>query len=189
MKYLLVIILLLPTYLFGSQISKSQDLKREYSLAVDLYKSKNYQKSYEILSKLYLTKLSDAKINFYLGRCAYETGHYQVAIAAFERVDMLNPKNLRNKLEKGRTYYILEMYEEAEIAFKSVLDTPNLPENVKVNIEMFLAKVSKAQQKSFTHATISIDFLFDSNPSYASINDTYDISGLTLPTPWRRRPI
>ena len=63
MKYILVLILLLPSYLLGLENSKPQNLQREYSHAIELYKSKNYQESYEILSKLYLTKLSDAKVN------------------------------------------------------------------------------------------------------------------------------
>ena len=177
-----VLLLFLPIYLLGSQNFKQFSLNDKYINAVKLYKSKNYKQSYEILSKLYLTKLSDAKLNFYLGRSAYETGHYEIALGAFERVEMLNPENLRNKLEMGRTYYMLRMYEEAEVSFKSVLNNPSIPKNVRTNIEMFLAKISKAQQKSFTHATVRVDLLYDSNINYASLNDTYEIGDVTLPT-------
>lgn len=182
MKKILFLFLLFSVSLFATKNVKIQSVEQKYSQAIGLYKSKNYQQSYEILSKLYLTKLSDAKFNFYLGRSAYETGHYEIALAAFERVEMLNPQNLRNKLEMGRTYYMLEMYEEAQNSFNSVLINPNLPQNVRTNIEVFLAKISKAQQKSFTYATLTLDFLYDSNINYASISDSYDIGDITLPT-------
>lgn len=157
------------------------ELQSEYSQAILKYKEGDFAASYEKLSTLYLSNLSDVKLNFYLGRSAYETGHYEIALAAFERVQMLQPSNIRNRLAMARTYFMLKMYEDAQIAFKEVLANPNIPENVRKNIELYLAKTQKVQQKSFTYANINLDILYDSNVNYGSLESQYNVSGGILP--------
>lgn len=172
-------------YRFEEQIVpvlSDAQLQSEYDKAVDLFTRKDYAAVYQILSKLYLSKLSDVRLNFLLGRSAFETAHYEVALAAFERVDMLAGGTPRNKLEMARTYYMLKMYEEAQIAFKEVLQDPNLPKNVRTNVELYLSKVKKVQKKSFTYATASVDWIFDSNVNYASIDSQYTTSIGTFPS-------
>ena len=176
LRSFIIILFVLPIYLFAF------DAKQIYTKAMVAYKAKDFQTSYRLFSKLYLTKLSDVKLNFKLGKSAYETGHYEVALAAFERVEMLSPTNLRNKLEKARTYFMLKMYEDSELLFKEVLANPMIPKNVQRNVELYLAKVKKVQQKSFTYATIGIDWLYDSNVNYGSLDNTYNIGTTTLPT-------
>jgi len=168
--FLIFLVVLFPVYLFGVELSV------EYKDGFDAYKSKNFKKSYKIFSKLYLTKLSDAKVNFYLGRSAYETGHYEVALAAFERVEMLENGNLRNKLEMARTYFMLKMYKDSQNAFEEVLANPNIPQNVRTNIEIYLAKIKGVQKKSFTYATFDVDWVYDSNVNYGSLDSNYNIN-------------
>ena len=176
MKNILIFMLIFPVYILAS------DVHQTYNVAMSAYKSKDFKTSYDLLSKLYLTKLSDVNLNFALGMSAYETGHYEIALGAFERVEMLEPANLRNKLEKARTYFMLKMYEDAELGFKEVLDNPMISENVRKNIELYLSKVSKVQQKSFTYATISLDWIYDSNVNYGSLDDTYNVGSTAYPT-------
>ena len=147
------------------------DINLQYTQALKEYKAKNFNASYKIFSKLYLSKLSDAKLNFYFGRSAYETGHYEMALAAFERVEMLDASNLRNKLEMARTYFMLKMYEDAENAFKEVLANPNIPQNIRTKIEFSLSRVTKVQQHSFTHSKVMLNVMYDSNVNYGSIGD------------------
>ena len=164
------------------EVGADDTLEQKYQKAISSYKAKDFKTSYDILSKMYLTRLSDARYNFYLGRSAFETGHYEIALGAFERVEMLDSSNLRNKLEKARTYFMLKMYEDAELAFKDVLSNPNIPQNVRTNTEIFLSKVKKVQKKSFTYAMINIDWIYDSNVNYGSLDDQYNINVGTLPS-------
>ena len=173
--------LLLCMVFFSTLVHANVTLQQEYKEALDAYVKKDFSKSYDNFSKLYLSKLSDKKLNFYLGRSAYETGHYEMALAAFERVEMLDPGNLRNRLEMARTYFMLKMYENAESAFKEVLQNPNIPANVRRNIELYLSKVTKVQEKSFTYATINLDWVYDSNVNYGSLDSEYNINTGTLP--------
>ncbi|WP_321777526.1 CDC27 family protein [Sulfurimonas sp.] len=179
MKIFLILIVLLPIFVFGGEISDSNEV--EYEKAVKSYKAKDFKSSYAIFSKIYLSKLSDANANYYFGRSAFETGNYEAALAAFERVEMLEPSNLSNKLQMARTYFMLKMYEDSELAFKEVLDNPNIPQNIRTNIELYLSKVTKVQQKSFTYATINLDWLYDSNVNYGAIGGEYETDSSTFP--------
>ena len=176
MKKLLVSIFILT---LTCSLLVGDELDKQYETALNEYKSGDFKASYEILSKLYMENLSDSDLNFYLGRSAYETGHYEVALAAFERVEMLDEGNLRNRLEMARTYFMLKMYEDSKNAFKDVLENPNIPKTVRTNIELSLSKVSKVQERSFTYARITADVLYDSNVNYGSLNDYQYGGGLT----------
>ena len=164
-KNLLFTVLFLPLIMLANQTT--------YEQALSYYKANNFNDSYKLFKKLYLSKLSDVNFNFYFGRSAYETGNYEMALASFERVEMQDPTNLRNKLEIARTYFMLKMYEDSENAFKEVLANPDIPENIRTNIELSLSRVSKVQKKSFTYAQVMLNFLYDSNVNYGSLGDIH----------------
>jgi hypothetical protein len=154
-------------------LANPQEDTKVYKQALTLYEQKSFSDSYLLFKKLYLTHLSDVNFNFYFGRTAYETGHYEMALAAFERVEMQDNTNLRNRLEMARTYFMLKMYEDSENAFKEVLANPNIPQTLRTNIELSLSRVSKVQQKSFTYAQVMLNLLYDSNVNYGSLGDIH----------------
>lgn len=159
-------------------IASSSEDHQTYMSGLDFYKNKQYQESYQLFSKIYLNHLEDASFNYMLGRSAYEIGNYSIALAAFERVEMQDSGNLVNRLEMARTYFMLKMYEDAQNAFEDVLNNPNIPQNVRANIEVALSQVSKVQEKSFTYARIMANILYDSNVNYGSIDDYQYGNGL-----------
>lgn len=175
MKIFFLTFLLIPLYLFSAE----KDLQTSYNEGLSAYKEKDFKTSYSVFKKIYLQKLSDVNFNFYFGRSAYETGNYEIALAAFERVGMLDERSIRNKLETARTYYMLKMFEDSEIMYREVLANPSIPDNVRRNIELSLSKVSKVQKKSFTYATVMLDYLYDSNINYGSLGD-YQFGGTVL---------
>lgn len=181
MKIIVAFLLIFPIYLLSAQKDVRMDVEYNYTQGLKYYKAKDFQESYRLFSKIYIQKLSDVRFNFYFGRTAYETGQYEVALAAFERVEIQDGSNLRNRLEMARTYFMLRMYEDSENAFRDVLINPNIPKNVRRNIELYLSRVSKIQQKSFTYATAMLDILYDSNLNYGSIGD-YDYYDVNLGT-------
>ncbi len=170
----ILLLLLLPLFLFATT------LETDYRKALIAYKSKDFQTSYTLLKKIYLEKLADVNFNFYLGRSAYETGHYETALAAFERVAMQDSTNIRNKLEMARTYFMLKMYADAQNLYSDVLSNPNIPSNIRRNIELSLSRVSKVQQKSFTYVTLMAEMLYDSNINYGNIG-SFAFNGILLP--------
>lgn len=150
-------------------------LKAKKAQAIALYKQGSYESAYQMLTELYMSALSDSKINFILGRSAYETGRYEIALAAFERVQILDPANARNQLEIARTQYVLKMYEDARLGLKEVLANPSLPGNVRTNVELLLSKVDKELRKSFFYGTVKIGGIYDSNVNYGAYDDRYNL--------------
>lgn len=176
MKMFFIILFVFPLYLFAN----NQDVQENYDQGLKAYEAKDYSKAYTFFKKIYLKKLGDPKFNYYFGKSAYETGEYETALGAFERVDIQSPRNLANKIEMARTYTMLKMYEDAENIYADALDNPNLPQNIRTNIEIALSRVSKVQKKSFTYATVVADMIYDSNLNYTSMDD-YTFAGLNLP--------
>jgi len=163
----IIIFIIFSSYLISAPLNKTSS----YQIALSYYKKHNFQDAYNIFHKIYLQNLSNINFNFYFGKSAYETGHYEMALAAFERVQMQDSSSIRNELEMARTYFMLKMYEDAENIYREILVNPNLPENIRTKIELSLSKVSKVQKKSFTYARVMMDVLYDSNVNYGSIDD------------------
>ncbi|MFT5659393.1 MAG: hypothetical protein ACI9TV_000009 [Sulfurimonas sp.] len=175
MKILLVLLFILPVYLLSNSVYTPKDIENSYQKGLSFYKKNDFTKSYRYFKNIYLYKLADQKFNFYFGKSAYETGNYENALAAFERVEMNDTSNIQNKLEMARAFSMLKMYQDSENTYRDVLKNPNLPSNIRTDIELALARVSNVQKKSFTYATLKGDILYDSNVNYASLNDyTYD---------------
>ena len=158
------------------------DTKEIYEKGLYYYNKKDFKNSYKFFTKIYLQKLMDAKFNFYYANSAYKSGHYEIALASFERVEMIEPNNSRIQLEMARIYYILKMYEDAELRFKDVLQNPTIPKNVRINIELYLAKIANITKKSFTYTTIGLDLFYDSNINFGSLDDEYNIGDNIFPT-------
>lgn len=146
----------------------TQEEEVSYQESKKLYASKEYAKAYEILLTLYLNALDNPELNFYLGKAAFEVGEFQIAIAAFDRVAILDPNNVRNALELARTKYYVNLLPEAEEEFKKILQNPGLPENVRLNVEYYLSAIAKKQQRSFIFTTVRAGILYDSNVNFRS---------------------
>jgi len=164
------------------QNSKVKSTPDFYKQGIYFYKKRDFNKSYELFSKIYLQKLMDAKFNFYYGYSASQSGHYEMALASFERVEMIETNNPRVKLEIARVYFKLKMYEDAELKFKEVLQNPTIPENVRTNIAIYLTKISSMKKKSFTYATVGMDIFYDSNINFGSLDSQYNIGNNIFPT-------
>lgn len=175
MKIIIAFLLIIQV----SLIASPKSVEDTYAKGLEYYKQKDFKSSYTLFKKIYLQKLGNVNFNFYFGRSAYETGHYEIALAAFERVGMLDETSLRNKLEMARTYFMLKMYEDSENAYIEVLANPDIPKNIRTNIELALSRVSKVQKRSFTYAMAMADIIYDSNVNYGSLGD-YEFAGSTL---------
>lgn len=173
MKFILSFCLFSSVILLADSVELLSKMELEKQKAINLYKAKHYEKSYKILSSLYLSVLTDVKVNFLLGRSAFETGRYEIALASFERVLILDERNLRAQLEIARTQFQLKMYEDARNGFEKVLNNPNIPKNVRTNVELFISKIDKLQQKSFFFANAKFGIAHDDNVNFGSLDSSY----------------
>ena len=105
------------------------------------FEAKEFDKAYGFFDTLSSEMPTSAEVQFYLGLSAMELQKYDEALAAFDRVLMLDPNPTRTKLEIARVYYISGQYEQASVEVKSIL-TENLPFDVKNNVDAFKANSS-----------------------------------------------
>lgn len=151
-------------------LSSSQ--QESYEEAKKLYATKEFARAYTILSSLYLEALDDPKLNFYLGRSAYEIGDFSTAIAAFERVLTLEPDNIYNQFELAKSQYGADLSVEAEAGFENVLHYPGLSQNIRNEVEYYLSSIAKKRQRNFFSTMVRAGFLYDSNVNFGSSSDT-----------------
>ncbi len=136
--------------------------KQAYDEAMAVYNAKEYQKAYGEFKKLFFEDMSDPKVNFYLGRSAYESGQYNDAVAAYERVLISEPAHMKARVELARTYFVMRLYEQAEIEFTAVLLHP-IPEGVRKTINEYMKKIEDAKEKHMLNAMLNVMAQDDSN--------------------------
>ena len=137
----------------SSLSSLSKEERIIYKKAMIAFKKRNYKKSYEFFSELYLNHLSHTSINFYLGRSAFELKKYNQAYAAFQRVLIQDEDNKRVRLEIGRVLYVLKSYDEALKEFERVLKYP-IPTQVRNNVQALIASIENKKKKYFINGAM-----------------------------------
>lgn len=144
------------------------------------FEAKEYEKAYGYFDTLSSEMATNAEVQFYLGLSAAELKKYDEALAAFDRVLMLDPNHTRTKLEIARIYYISGQYEQASVEVKSIL-SENLPFDVKNSVNAFKADLEQKLIKEVWLANVSIGAIYDSNANNMSTEQfnyfSFPISG------------
>ena len=149
--------------LLGTKRKKRRAKKVARSLkAVKLYKSGKYKEAYKILKHLRAQRLSSARLNFYFGRSAFETGHYKEALEAYEKIMRSGHNDSRVKLEHARTLTMLNEYDKAKKELRDVLKRP-LPSRVKANVQRYLSMLERKSAKNIVTATMMVGVGYDDN--------------------------
>ena len=135
----------------------------EYSTSgIKLFKDKQFNESYTMLQKAFLLSPGNSELNFYLGRAAFETGKYEEAVMAFERILIALPNENRVKLELARAFQKLGSNDIARGYCKEVLLTEP-PESVQRNIEAFLLQINESERRHFLTGRIITGVDWDNN--------------------------
>ncbi len=141
---------------------KATEMQLDFESALADFNRGDFQKSYEKLEKLYEKRSDDPRINFFLGRCAMELKKYDDAVAAFERVLIVEPTQVRSRLEIARAYFEQKEFIQAENEFDKALEY-GLPQNVKEQVLAYKEAIAKSKQKHFFSGSLSVGFGYDSN--------------------------
>ncbi len=151
-------------------VSHSSTFNTYYSMGIELFKAKDYPKAYEAFLTAFQLSPGNWKVDFYLGRSAFETENYEAAVMAFKRTLITKPKLVRVKLEIARAYQKLGVNNMAKKYCTEVLLT-NPPKIVKENIEKFLIYIDKTEKRHFITSTVTLGVDWDDNV-YASPTDS-----------------
>jgi hypothetical protein len=157
MKKLIILIISIAS-LYAAELNTMD----EYNKALKYYNNKDYKQAYEIFSKLSDSMVNQKRLNFYLGRSAYELGNYEAALAAFDRVTMEDPENLRVHLELAQTYLKLGLNDEAKKELELLKDS-NIPQNIRDHVERQIAVIDASKKSNFFNFTAIAGMLYDTN--------------------------
>jgi len=126
-------------------VSRFQDL-------YDMYQANQFKQLYTTASGMVSEWEGDPEFDFLFAVGAVETGHYDQAIFALERIVMVAPDHYRAHLELGRAYFFTQDLDKSEYHFNLVLATVP-PEPVRLNVQKFLAAIKKQRAQQIMQLT------------------------------------
>lgn len=118
----------------------------------------------------------DAEYDYYYGRLAYESGHYNEALFAFERVLTVQPRQHRARLELARAYFSLGDIDRADAELQQVLAI-DPPPVVRNNILLFQHEIERYRRQRSTQwlPRVGVQLGSDSNINSATADTTVEI--------------
>lgn len=172
----IAIIALLATQLLAQEPT-SEEL---YNSAQEAYAQNDFARAYPLFEQLFDQTPDSTEINFLLGRCALELHQYDIAVAAFDRVLMLNPKHTRTHLELARLYYERQELELAQIELDLVLND-QLPNDVRDSVTTFKRKIDESISPHRFSGAIIVGGGYDSNVNNDIGTKQFTIPALDIP--------
>ncbi len=161
-KIYLLVIVFYVLWFNAIAVSASQGDFNELEKGIQLFNAGQYQQSYDLLLGLFEQYPDHPELNFYLGRAAFETGQYEMAVMAYERILIASPLENRVKLEMARTFHAMGANNTARQYCREVLETQP-PDPVKKNIQAFLATIDQSEQTHFLNGQLSFGVDWNNN--------------------------
>lgn len=122
----------------------------------------------------------DLDINFQYAQLATKLNKYDEAIAAYERMLIVNPNLSRVKLDMALVYMKSGSFGQAKSLFEDVM-SQDPPKTVQDNIESLMAVVRKAEKKHYFNGSVTLGFNSDSNASATPATGAVDLFGVSIP--------
>lgn len=121
------------------------------------------------------------ELNFRYAQYASKLQDYEKAIAAMERMLIVNPNLHRIKLDLAALYLRVGSDIESEKLFKEVLDE-NPPAQVQQNIQKMLTYIESNRRKHFLSVAYSLGWNADSNLNANPSSGAVDVLGTSIAT-------
>jgi tetratricopeptide (TPR) repeat protein len=122
----------------------------------------------------------DLELNFKYAQLASKLGKFDEAIAAYERMLIVNPNLNRVKLDMALVYMKSGSYGQAKGLFEEVM-SKDPPQTVKDNINSLMTVVRKAEKKHHFNGSMTFGFNSDSNASATPATGAVDLFGVSVP--------
>jgi len=132
--------------------------------------------AYKLLQPLEAQRAGDPEFDYLLGLSALDTGNYERAIFALERVLAVQPDNLQARAEIGRAYMATGERESAKREFEAVR-ARQVPDDVRRTIDQFLSAIRTAETTQYTRF-LELGFGYDSNVNAATASSTVAIPAI-----------
>jgi len=127
----------------NAQVPEPQVLERARKLLLE----RNPKQAYSELVPLQGSLAGVPEYDYLLGVAALDSGRYDDAIIAFERVLALNPAHAGAQMDLGRAYFALGSYDLAEAAFRKLREQ-NPPAAALLAINQYLEAIQTRRKES-----------------------------------------
>ena len=131
--------------LFFSAIFVVSLFANAYKEGMAYFKMNNYEEAYKKLDSVLFENIGQDEFNLVYGKVALELGHYNDAIAAFERVLTKNEKNYLARFSLGKAYYEIGQYKLASGEFSLLVKGVNVPKEVQEASKDYLAAIKNKE--------------------------------------------
>lgn len=144
---------------------------------VNAYNQEDYKTSYDIASSICRQTCSDINLNLIMGKSAFRLGLYDEALAAYDRVLVLDDTNTEARLQSAIIYQKNGNLALLKLELENLKDDERLNDDEKALVASMLKNV-KYQQKAnneinIPYASIGFGYGYDSNPKKQNLKDSY----------------
>jgi hypothetical protein len=158
--------------IFTSAIAVAENLTKLEQLIAQ----SNYQQAWKKAQQLAKNYEGDPHFDYLYGVSALETGHYDLAVFALDRVTINQPNIIRPRLELARAYLKINNDIAALREFKEVLRL-NPPATVQRNVNHYIQSMKKTSNKNRQWiidglATMAVGY--DSNANFGAENSVFN---------------
>lgn len=141
------------------------------------YQNNNYKRAYEISSDICKNSCADIDLNLMMGKSAFKLGMYDEALAAFDRVLVLDENNVDARLQSAIIYQKSGNYELLKLELESLKNDERLKREEKILVSNMLKGIKKQEkskaQINTPYASVSVGYGYDSNPKKQNLKDSY----------------
>ena len=140
---------------------------------------KEYAKAYKRASALRNKNEGDPRFDYLYGLSALQTGHFNEAVFALDRVTVNTPRVIRPRLELARAYLKLNNKSAAIKEFNDVLIL-SPPPAVRENVQAYIAELERkgnneASRRSVTKRLASFSIGYDDNINFGFDDNEIDV--------------
>lgn len=112
---------------------------------------------------------------FAYAQASVAAGDLDQAIATYERMLIFNPDLPRIRAELGLLYYRQNVPTMARQYFQQVLATPDVPEQVRRNVQQMLARIDESTERSRFAGSISFGLRYQTNANGGPASDQIEL--------------
>ena len=147
------------------------------SLAQEL--SPSLKSQYDKAFAAMMADLTDPELSFQFAKVAIEAGNLRSAIAALERILLINPSLANIQLELGVLYLRVGNAELAQDYLRKAIRAPGIPDAVRSRAERFLLLAEAGVTRHLFTGTLYLGGRYDSNANAAPASRSVLAGGQT----------
>lgn len=135
------------------------------------------EKQFEETFQIMLKDPADLDITFKYAELAIQTGDYEAAISALERMLLFNPDLPRVRLELGVLYFRLGSYAIARTYLTRAVQGDNVPDDVRARVATFLAEIDKRLSNHRISGSLYGGYRFQTNANAGPEREAISLLG------------